>query len=161
MKMKKKFNIRFKDENEVVNDLVKNEQIIKRNLKSIGEDGILSKIMIFLYSNDVCSVTEITELLSNYYKIPFDRSTIHKYLKQLGRMQLTSYYEAYYSFNKDNDERLKIVREKHKKFIDKLPTPFKKGFGNVQYHYVNGYGEKFIPWCAKNIGFKIDDEEKK
>jgi len=154
----KKYEIEFPDLKENEKSIIESENSIKFKLKNTG-NGILSKIMIFLYQSNACSATELSEILSKYYKIPFDRSNIWKYLKYLMNIGLSSSHTSYYANNQNGNGLLKIIREKHKEFLESVPSQFHKKFTNVNYFYVTDYGEKFIPWCAESINLKIHGEK--
>lgn len=157
--MKKKFKIIFPHPSEQEAEMQKVEKDIRRNLKQIA-NGILAKVLIFTYYYQPISLTELTKILSEYYKIPFDRSNIYKYACNLTNLGLaTSIQYSYAASLTHNNDLIKQIKDKHQEWIKQIPPQFQKQFDKVKYFNVTEYGEKFIPWAAKITNCDIQDEK--
>lgn len=154
----KPFKITFLDEEDINKTQEANEQKIKTMLRN-SASGLYSKYIVFLFNYDVCSIAELSHLLTSYYKIPFDKGNMGKYLQVLVSMGLVSYHESFFAMNNNHDHRLELIRQKHNDYLKGIPIQFHKKFSNMKYFYVTEYGEKFIPWCCENIGFKCEDRQ--
>ena len=139
----KKFKIKFLSEDEVKENLKSDEQKIKSMLK-VNSNGIYSKLLVFIYENEVCAVSEVTNILTSYYKIPFDKSNMGKYLQVLSSVGLISYHEAFFAMNNNHNNILNLIREKHTDYLKGIPTAFQKKYSNMRYYYVTEYGKTFI-----------------
>lgn len=129
---------------------------IKNSIKNQA-DSILAKILVFVYEYRVCSMTELTNLLVDYFKKPIDRSNVYKYTRTLTNWGLINFYDSGFvlSSSKNND-LIKEIRNKHSKFLNSVPSQFQKKFSNVKYYYVTKYGEEFIEWSAKCLNLKME-----
>lgn len=152
------YKIIFPDENKVKKDLEEDKKRINFMLKKINQ-GILSRILVFLYHYEVCSTTELTGLLTSFYIIVYDRANITKYLQTLINLNLIAKNEAYYAMAHNSNEILKMIKSKHEELLKSIPPQFHKQFNNVNYYYVTDYGKQFVPWACEVIGFNCEEKK--
>jgi hypothetical protein len=154
----KKYKIIFPENSKVELKNKETELKIKSFLKN-NTNQVYARIMVFLYNYDACSVNELSELMSEYFKIPFDKSNISRYVSTLSSMGLISSHTSLYAMTHNSEQLLKVIRDKHEEWLKKIPSQFHKKFSSVNYYYVTTYGEKFLSWCCEIIEFKCKEEK--
>jgi len=156
--MPKKFKVIFPDKipkNKSNTD--KNELIIKSILKNTA-NGVLGKILIFLYQYEPCSKKEIADMLSSFYQTHYDPSNVKMYLNQLNSLGLVSFRESQSILESTStDPETAILKQKHGEFLEHIPLPFRKNFSNVHYYKTTHYSETFLKWCAEIAGVGIEE----
>lgn len=142
-----------------------NNQEKKFQIKSLlGEDfhqknGILTKVLVFLQINQPCSTNELKDKICKHYEEDIERTKIARAIKKLqyfGLIYETTPNEILLS-QEGGEEFRNHILAKYNKFLDGIPTQFRKNYGNMSYFWVsNGNGIKYLPFCCKLLGFEIE-----
>ena len=149
----RKFKIKLPDSVDVDKSRLK----IKRTLKTKKK---YADVFVFLYLNQPCPTSEVKRAIESHYKIPIERVTVYQRLKYLENIGLVVCLPSGLAINGEGDINKKIII-KHKKFLSTIPKQFINKFKNVSYFYVSEYGEGFIPWATKSLGFEIEQNQER
>lgn len=121
-----------------------------------NSEGLLSKCLLFLYTNDVATISSLSSNLIKYYLKDYDRKKIYRVLNDLRNIGLVGYFTANY-LEKIGDESLSEVGLKakkiHKEFVSDKPKPYRIRFLSTKYYYVTKKGEDLIPSCCEMLDF--------
>ncbi len=126
------------------------------------KNGIFAKVLVFLQINQPCSVNELKDKICKHYEEDIERTKISRAIKKLQYFNLiheTTPNEVL--FRGEVGENIQILYNhivaKYNKFLDGIPTQFRKNYGNMSYFWVsNGNGVKYLSFCCKLLGFKIE-----
>lgn len=143
---------------------IKPEIIEKRNRAMFTEDleknGVLAKVLVFTYLNKPCTVTEITKIISKYYKLDIDRAKIFRAYQKLvekGLVFTTTPGDIIHTAIGERKEVEKEILTKYYSFLENIPESFKKNFTNINYYWLsNGEGTSYLEWCCKILNFKCE-----
>ena len=138
------------------------------NKKMFSDDfekgnGLLSKVLVFIEMYDVVSVTELTDLLIEYYKVYYNRANIFRACERLQKLDILNQTTSGVVLIMAESEKEPIhnhIVAKHKKFLNNIPAPFKHRYNDVNYFWIsNGEGKKYVEWCCKLLGFKCEKQK--
>ncbi len=142
-----------------INNQEKNLQI--RSL--FGEDveqknGLLAKVLVFLQINQPCSTNELKDKICQHYEEDIERTQISRTIKKLqyfGLIHETTPNEI--SFEGEDTPLNNHILAKYNRFLQNLPTQFRKNYGNMSYFWVsNGNGVNYLAYCCKLLKFEIE-----
>jgi len=152
----------------ILPDLKISEEQREKEIRALIKDdferkeGLLAKVLVFTYLNNPLSITELTNKLKEYYQKEFDRSNIFRVVERLVGLGLLFKTTSGYVQSLGESERKPIhdkILEKHRKFLDKIPVPFRQRYNDVNYIWIsNGIGTKYLEWCCKLLNFKYVEE---
>lgn len=158
--MEKKFKIHLPE-------LKINQEERKKEIRALFSNdfekmGILNQCFIFCNLNEPASVTEVTDNMSKYYQMEFQRTAIFRALQRLVKLGLVHTTTSGEVVMMPSNERKEIhnhILAKYQNFLKKIPEPFKKRYTDVHYFWIaNGNGLDFIEWCCKILKFDCKEE---
>ncbi len=122
------------------------------------KDGILAKVLVFLQLTNPCSINELRDKICKHYEEDIERTKILRAIKKLqyfGLIYETTPNEIL--LEKESEGIHTHIVAKFNKFLNGIPTQFRKNYGNMSYFWVsNGSGIKYLPFCCKLLGFEIE-----
>jgi len=125
--------------------------------------GILAKVLVFIYLKKVTSITELTDALTDYYHVVFDRANVWRAVEKLVKMRVVHKVTSGYVLSMPPSEMKeihKLILEKHRIYLERLPNQFRQKYNDVNYVWVsNGLGENQIPWACKLLGFECKEKK--
>ena len=140
------------------------ENQIKAILKGDFEKGgNLAKVLVFLYLSEPEAVTALSNKLSEYYQIEFERTNVFRALQRLLKNGCLFSTTTGYVISLDPSERKEVhnkILQKHQIFLSKMPKQFQGKYTDVNYFWLsNGYGINVLEWCCRLLNFKIKEKK--
>jgi hypothetical protein len=156
--MEKKFKITLPEIK--INEEDKEKSVKKAFTDDFEKKGILAKVFIFIYLNEVSPITELTKSLRDYYKTEFEKTYVFRAVSKLLNLDLINKVQVGYVLALPNSEKKEVhknIVQKHFQFLNKIPEPFRQRFNDVNYYWIRE--KKYLEWCCKLLGFKISEEK--
>jgi hypothetical protein len=156
-----KFKITFANQEQTFKQKEEEKKRTRAIIKNTA-NGILSKLLVFLFEYKCCSSAELSELLTSFYKTIHDKSNINRYLQTLVNLNLVASYDAFFltTHTHAQDPTIQLGKKKHEEYLEHIPTQFHKKFANINYYYLTENALEYIPWACEVIGFKCEEEKK-
>lgn len=158
--MNKKFKLIYPEQGEVE---TKKEEIFSKTRAVLKNrvNGILAKVLLFIYDQEPCSNSEISSFLTQFYKYPYDKANLRRYLHELINLGLIFSVPCSVAYKPKLNEQSKIIKEKHQIFLNNIPKQFRSQFvETINYYSTTPLAEEFIPWCSEVVGFKVEEDKK-
>lgn len=121
--------------------------------------GILASSFIFVYLNQPCSISEVTDKMASYYQKSIEKVSISRALKKLQRENLLHTTESGNILLMNNSEQTDIHKKillKFNRFLETIPVAFRGKYTDVKYYWLTKKeGESYLSWCSKMLNFEI------